>query len=352
LIEENDPTVAQLRRIGDELGFGSLQEDERNTLRDVFLDLSNRYGNSGARRQRSLLFVLLAAHQSPEGIDDPNWQLLHAALQHRLPAMTPFECPPPLAKQLAQWRIYALHEYLAFSLEVVLAVAVEEVGRSETTASRAISSVMELSERVRALLQRPFAKRNLGDLQRDSVASLRLPALDPDSDAYDEARLRQAAWDTLAGGNHQEALTASLKLVARVSARVTPGVDAYGPFTQDSMSVDSTRLSLNDLSRYIRDNRSQEMGQVTSDLVRLVVNTHLRVATAKLAFNNDFTYKLVFETGILRKVREVEPAFSHPRLQQGAQILADLNLLDHEAGRFHITQDGINVLRGLGCCRG
>jgi hypothetical protein len=65
-----------------------------------------------------------------------------------------------------------------------------------------------------------------------------------------------------------------------------------------------------------------------------VINTHLRVATAKLAYNDDYTYKLVYENGHLRKVREVEPAFSSPRLPQGAQMLLDVEVFKLHRGNL------------------
>ena len=351
LLSEDRPRVAQFRRIGEVLGFNTQESEERRILRDVLLDISGRYKEPGLSRRRSLLLLLAASQQSTQGIKDPAWEVMEAALHGRIPLRKAFSCPAGLNSQLRLWRVYTLNEFLAFALEIVLAVSVEKVGEAEVT-TRQLNSVAGLGERVSSQLPRTFSQKLFGDLVTECSTTIRRPALDPVADKFEEGVLRRAAAGAMAQGRHGDALRESLKLIARLAARIDGTPELRVLFNEVGLRMDEARIGLDGLLRFVKNNRSSKIKHFAIEIVKLVVNTHLRIATAKLAHNNDYTFKLVFEGGILRKVREVEPTFSHPRLQQGAQMLADVGLLTYESGVFHITQDGIGMLRDNGCLHG
>jgi hypothetical protein len=73
------------------------------------------------------------------------------------------------------------------------------------------------------------------------------------------------------------------------------------------------------------------------------------VATAKLAYNTDFTYKIAYDGGRLRKIRDTEPAFSSPRVSQAAQMLSDVGFLNLTNEGYSITEAGAEALRSHGC---
>jgi hypothetical protein len=144
---------------------------------------------------------------------------------------------------------------------------------------------------------------------------------------------------------HREALVSAVTLIARILARLGGDRRPYESLALDELSLDPRRVRLDDGLRYVEQNPSPRVRQVLLDLGRLVVNTHLRVATAKLAYNDDFTYKLVYERGQLRKVRETEAAFSSPRLNQAAQMLLDVGLFKRDGDGLRLTDDGVRLLR-------
>jgi hypothetical protein len=94
---------------------------------------------------------------------------------------------------------------------------------------------------------------------------------------------------------------------------------------------------------------SSTLAETAKHWISLAANTHMRVATAKLAYNKDFTYKIAFEGGRLRKIRDTETAFSSPRLSQAAQMLSDVGFLNLTNQGYSITPGGVEVLRSRGC---
>ena len=347
LLNESQPRVKDFRRIGTELSFSNLTGNERTLLRQVFLDSTNTYGAEGARRRDTLLLLLAIAQQSSNPIDDPAWTILKMALYGRSEHVS-LVCPSSLLNYLELWRIYALHELLAFSLEVFLVACIEEVGILELDSKGPAQSVVEVSQKLASLLPYKFARKRFGELVEEGKLNGRMSASEPPASNLEEITLRESAKDALKEGNLATAITCALKLLARVSAQLRTDNSAYELFLHDT-SLDSDRLSLDTLSRYTHKNTLSTLGETAKHWISLAANTHMRVATAKLAYNKDFTYKIAFDGGRLRKIGGTEPAFSSPRLSQAAQMLADVGFLNLTNEGYSITPSGTEVLRSHGC---
>src|SRR5204862_369603 len=132
---------------------------------------------------------------------------------------------------------------------------------------------------------------------------------EPPASNLEVITLRESAENALKERDLGTAITCSLKLLARLSAQLRTDRSAYELFLPDA-SLDAERLSLDRLRQYADRNISSTLAETAIHWISLAANTHLRVATAKLAYNKDFTYKIAFESGRLRKIRCTEPAFS------------------------------------------
>jgi hypothetical protein len=347
VLNDSHPRVKDFRRIGTELSFSNLTGNERTLLRQVFLDTTNAYGAEGARRRDTLLLLLAIAQQSPNPMDDPAWTILKMGLCGRSEDVS-FVCPPALLNYLELWRIYALHELLAFSLEVFLVACIEEVGILELDSKGPAQSVAEVSQKLAALLPVKFARKPFGELVEEGRLNGRMSASEPPASDLKEITLRESAKNALNERNLPSAVTSALKLLARVSAQLPTNHSAYELFLPDT-SLDADRLSLDTLSQYGDKHMSSTLAETAKYWISLAANTHLRVATAKLAYNKDFTYKIAFDGGRLRKIRDTEPAFSSPRLSQAAQMLSDVGFLNLISDGYSITPGGTEVLRSHGC---
>jgi hypothetical protein len=276
---------------------------------------------------------------------------MNAALHGRIPINKTFSCPATLEPYLGLWRVYTLNEFLAFALEIILAVSVELVAEAEVT-TRPLSSVSDLAHKVSIQISDKVSRKLIKQLVNECATKLHNSDVDASTDKYDEGVLRQSAAEAMAEGRRADALRDSMRILARLAGQIEADSGICVRFQNVGLRLGEDRIGLNDLARYVRNNRSSTVKQFVIDIVRLVVNSHLRIATAKLVYNHDFTFKLAFEGGILRKIREVEPTFSHPRLQQGAQILADLGLLVYQDGGFRVTPEGVATLREFDCSNG
>jgi len=351
LLSDDKPKVAQFRQVGETLAFNTLEPPERNFLRQILLDTSNHYGEAGLRRRRSMLLLLAASHQSSQGLNRPDWDLMDAALHGRIPVKKSFHCPAEFEPYLGLWRTYTLTEFLAFALEMILAVSVELVAEAEVT-RRPLSSVNALAHEASSLVSAQFARKLVKDLVTECAKKIHSPHVDTLTDKCEEGVLRRSAETAMAEGRRANALRDSLRLLARLAGQIEADLEICARFQKLGLRLGADRIGLADLARYVKNSHSSTVKQFVTDIVKIVVNSHLRIATAKLVHNEDFTFKLVFEGGILRKVREVEPTFSHPPLQQGAQILAGLGFFTYQDGGFHITHDGVTTLREFRCING
>jgi hypothetical protein len=171
---------------------------------------------------------------------------------------------------------------------------------------------------------------------------------DPPSSDFEEIKLRETAEKALKEQDLTVAITCAMKLLARVCAQLGINHSAYKEFSPDTV-LDSERLSLDTLSRYSQRNNSSTLFEATQYWISIAANTHLRVATAKLAYNKDFTYKIAFDGGRLRKIRDTDPAFSSPRLSQASQMLSDVGFMRLTKEGYSITPDGTEALRSNGC---
>jgi hypothetical protein len=347
LLNESHPRAKDFRRIGTELAFSNLTGNERTLLRQVFLDSTNAFGAEGARRRNTLLLLLAIAQQSPSPVHDPAWTVLKMALYGRTEDVL-FGCPSALLNYLDLWRIYALHELLAFTLEVFLVTCVDEVGILELDLKGPARSVAEVSQKLASLLSSKFAKTSFGELVEEGRLNGRMSASEPPASALEEITLRESAKNALKERDLAKAISCALKLLARVSAQLQTDHFAYKLFHPDTV-LDEDRLSLDTLSRYSEKNGSATLVETAKHWISLAANTHMRVATAKLAYNKDFTYKIAYDGGRLRKIRDTEPAFSSPRVSQAAQMLSDVGLLNLTDDGYSITPAGTEVLRSHGC---
>jgi hypothetical protein len=351
LLSDDRPKVAQFRRIGAKLGFNKLESEERSLLREMLLDTSSHYKERGLNRRRSLLLLLAASHQSSQGINKPDWDLMNAALHGRLPVKKTFSCPAKLKPYLGLWHVYTLNEFLAFALEIILAVSVELVAEAEVT-TRPLSSVSDLAHKASIQIPDKVSRKLVKQLVNECATNIHNSDVDASTDKYDEGVLRQWAGEAMREGRLADALCGSLRLLARVAGQIESDPEICVRFQKVGLRLGEDRIGLADLARYVMKSRNSTVKQFAIDIVKLVVNSHLRIATAKLVHNDDFTFKLVFEGGVLRKIKEVEPTFSRPRLQQGAQLLADLGLLMYLDGGFRVTPEGVATLREFDCSNG
>ena len=85
----------------------------------MFLDSTNAYGAEGTNQGIRLLLLMAIAQQSAAPMDDPAWTVLKMALYGRTESVS-FVCPSTLLNYLEVWRVYALHELLAFSVDKFL----------------------------------------------------------------------------------------------------------------------------------------------------------------------------------------------------------------------------------------
>jgi hypothetical protein len=280
-------------------------------------------------------------------MEDVASTVVEAALHGRCEQTVPYVPPAPLADHLSLWKIYAFHELLALALEVLLATAVEVLQELEIARALAPATASELADKCLDKLPPHIGRKKINDLIEDSLRGFREPSLISSADPWEEESLRKAARGSFYDSDFAGALHSALKLIVRIFARLPE--NPYLDFTNANMPIDKERFGLPDLQQFVIKHQSGTVMSALRELITTSVNLHLRVATAKLAYNNDFTYKLVYESGRLRKVQKVDPAFSRPRLQQTAQLLADIGLLDRRDKAFRITPDGIALLQQFGC---
>jgi hypothetical protein len=347
LLNESQPKVKDFRRIATELSFLNLTPNERSVFRQVFLDSTNAYGAEGARRRNTLLLLMAIAQQSAAPMDDPAWTVLKMALYGRTESVS-FVCPSTLLKYLEVWRVYALHELLAFSAEVFLVACIEEVGILELDPKGPAQSVAEVSQKLASLLPNNLSKKLFGELVKEGRLNGRMSTSEPPASDLEEIDLRASAKKALKEHNFATAITCAVKLLARIAAQLRTDCSAYELFHPDT-HLDADRLSLDTLSKYAEKNTSATLVETAKYWISLAANTHMRVATAKLAYNKDFTYKIAYDGGRIRKIRDTEPAFSSPRVSQAAQMLSDVGFLNRNKDGYSITAGGTEVLRSHGC---
>jgi hypothetical protein len=346
LINDRSPRISDLRRVGTSLGFSVLSDSEHRVLRDILLDSTGVFGDSGLRRRRTLLLLLSAAHQSGGKLEDPAWQILKAALYGRLSPEKPYVCPSPLVEHLDLWRTYALHEFLAFALEALLVVCIREVARLETDPTGPALSVAQVSKCLAMGVADGFQEGSFAALVRSASLAARHAVTEPPATNLTEVGLRELTERAIREDDSTKVLTCAFNLLARVAAHLNGNRSAYASFLPDT-PVDPKRVGLDHLIMFLQ--RDESITESVQHWISLAANTHLRVATAKLAYNRDFTYKIAFENGVLRKIDDTLPAFSSPRLRQSAQMLADIGYLERDPTYFSIAPEGVKVLRSHGC---
>ena len=301
VIESDDPKISALRKIGSVAGFDRLSAAEITVLRDLVLDLSARYGDKGVRRRETCLLLLSITNQRRSPVQGPIWNFLEAALHGRCENGIPYVCPASLAGRLALWRTYAFQEFLAFALEVMLASAVEVLQELEITRVSAPATVGELAGKTVECLPKHLIHLKVVDLLEETVGQLKEVSLDSTLDAYEEEALRKSAAEALKKGEIAVALECAFKLVGRITTRLPRDADPYAQFLNEQMDVDEQRFGLRDIQRFMTRHANSSLGDALSELITTVINVHLRVATAKLAYNGDFTFKLLYDNGRLRK---------------------------------------------------
>jgi hypothetical protein len=291
VLKMKKPRIADIRKIGSTVRFDSLSPTEIHVLRDIFLDLSNHYGDTGVRRRRSCLLVLSIARQMSGAMHDVASTVVEAALHGRCEQKVPYLPPAPLAEHLNLWKIYAFHELLALALEVLLATAVEVLQELEIARALAPATASELADKCLHKLPTHIGRRKISDLIDDSLIRFSEPSLVSSADPWEEESLRKSARESFYDSDFAAALHSALKLIVRIYARLPQ--NPYAPFTNTNMAVDKERFGLVDLQEFVIKHKSGTVVAALRELIITSVNLHLRVATAKLAYNNDFTYKLV-----------------------------------------------------------
>jgi hypothetical protein len=345
---KSNPRLSVLKNIGLKARFDSLSPAEVRILREMFLDVSEQYQDAGLRRRKTCLLLLSIADQVKKPIQDVRAALTAAALHKRCEKDVPYNCPPLLIDHFALWATYSLQELLAFALEVLLATAVEVLQELEVSRTRVPRTVTDLAQHCVDLLPPAATRRIVGDLVSQSMLQFSDPCLDPASDSWEEETLRETARSAFYERHFANAIQTSFKLLMRIYSRL-PHADPYAQFSSGKLEIDNDRYGLRDLQIFVEKHKASAARDALNELLITVLNLHLRVATAKLAYNYDFTYKFVREGDRLRKIQSVDPALSSPRLQQAAQILADIELLDRSEKAFTLTSDGKAVLRQFGC---
>lgn len=346
LLEQDEVRADKLREVGRELGLGRAAGEERRALRGLLLDESGGADTPGARRRRTILCLLALANAETAGLPDPNWDILRAALHRRRPGGERFLCPRPLVEHMDLWRVYALHEQFSFALEAILSVAVEVVGELEMEA--ASGNVEETAAQLGALVSPGIAKRRFSDLIDSAKRGVREDGAEDPEDEFDEASLRERIAESLED-ERGEALASTIRLLARLSARVRGVGNPYAKFVEEGLFLEKGRLSLIDLAALAETRGADTCREVMISLARTVLATHLRVACGKLTQNRIYTYKVAYQGGRLTKVQGTWPIFSSPRLRKAAQMTADVGFMKLADGNFSITEDGKKALEGSGC---
>jgi len=114
-----------------------------------------------------------------------------------VPSIVSFVCPSALLNYLELWRIYALHELLAFSLEVFLVACIEQVGILELDSQGPAQSVVEVSHKLASLLPNKFARKPFGELIGEGRLNSRISTSDPPASDLEEITLRESAKNAL-----------------------------------------------------------------------------------------------------------------------------------------------------------
>lgn len=346
LLERDEVSIGELRGVGETLGFSRISGEERRQLQEIFLDQSGAAGESGARRRETILLLLSLTDVTDGGIGDPSWDVLEAALHRRTPKGKAFRPPKALGQHVELWRVYAMHEHLAFALESILSAAVEETGDMELGDDA--GDIEDVAERLGNLLPRDFAGQKFEALVATAKKGVKSGATEDAEDGFCESTLRDAIESEL-WVNRGNALKLTMSLLARLAARVAGGGNPYVKFVEDGMFLERGRLSLLDLAATAETSMSLTCRDLLINLTRTVLNTHLKVACAKLVYNRIYTYKVAYQSGRLTKVAATWPAFSHPRLQQTSQMCSDIGLLKYADGVFTLTAEGRQVLQRHGC---
>jgi hypothetical protein len=346
MVRQETATVGQLRNLVKVATFQEIRGQEGQLLKDILFDENNYFGDNGVRRRNSLLTILALAQETSGGIkENPLWQVLDAALHGRIGKKDPFNIPEPLKDHLSLWKSYALQEYFASGLEVLLALAVETVGEKEH--GKGCCSVREIAESIAEILPSKFIQKKWGNLISESIEKWHWPMLDPKKDPFDEQTLREKAIPSIKI-DWSQALAAALNLIARVTARIAD-VDPYEGYRRGKMYLMPGRISLLDWSIFSKERTELSCRELLIDAITLGLNAHLRIAGLKLIYTRVYTYKVAFFNGNLTRVDRMEPALNQPRLMQATRMLVDLQLLCWKDGGIFPTSEGLKMLRKYGC---
>jgi hypothetical protein len=346
MVNHEAATVGQLRKLVEASTFQEIKGKEATILRRVLFDEDRVFGPEGERRRNSLLAVLALGRDTPEGIEEnPLWQVLDAAVHGRTRTIAEFKVPKPLTDHFDLWRSYAMQEYLASGLEILLSVAVETVGQEEF--DKGFFSAADVADAVAGQISGKLAQRSWGDLVAESVAKWEFPCLKPSEDPFDELTLRENAvagvWE-----NGAEALATALSLLARVSARIK-GTDPYEGFRRGKMELMPGRISLVEWNTFAKENAAATCREVLASAVAWTLRSHLRLAGLKLIYTNVYTYKVAFFEGRLTMVDRMWPALSQPRLLQATRMLTDLGLMQWKGDYLIASAEGLGVLKRYNC---
>lgn len=340
ILDKETATIGDLRSLVKASTFQEIPEKEETILRKVLFDKKEN------RLRDTLLMILALARGTPGGIqEDPLWQVLESALHGRTSKNTKFAIPDLLTEHIAFWRIYALHEYLAVSLETLLSVAINIIGQKEF--DEGYSSTWEVAVSVANKLPAKLQNKIWGDFINETIAESRLPSLDPKADSFDERTLRDAAIKNVKTDEAQ-ALTSALSLLARIAGRIE-NINPYEIFNRENMSLMPGRISLLSWSLFSKERTESTCQEFLTNVVSWVLRAHMRLAAAKLIVTNVYTYKVAFADGYLTMVNRMEPTLSLPRLLQATRMLTDLGLLSWKGNSIVISNEGKRVLIKYNC---
>ncbi len=327
------PTYGDLRRIGERAGFSRLEGAERDLLRDILIDPEGRFQEAGQRRRNTFLLILLLAGQHAEGMRSPLRACTDASLRNLAPSGKRFDSPEELATCCRGWRVFFEHEFMTVALETFLTIAVRLIGENEF--ADGFSSAEEIADAAVKMLPASFRKDKVRNLVRTA---------DREAGEVNEVEQRDSILDATRAGKEPDAIRLAIAMLARVFARIEHDNGPYSPLGDVERQIERRRFNLEALRRLFDDFQDSTVAILIHRLMRLAVNTHLEVASAKLAYTGIYSYKVVRQDGVYCKVEDLEPGLSQPRLNQAAQMLADLGYLDRRDGLLWISQDGRKLL--------
>lgn len=333
IIERGEATLQELEIIGRAFGPESIHPDsEENKLlcEAVFGDDFGNAHKSGSRRETMLLLL----HFAKIAGKMPSSQELRWSMYSRcLPSGEAASIPEPLSQRCELWRAYQAHELYQVSVESLFHLLLETMSADLTP----VEEVLRIT-----------ASSVVAELhtQGETWADLRGEiSLSHNPSSGENNSERSLANIVTSKGEPAKRAAAGLRLLATLDQRWPGTVHAVGHVFSLSQPIGMQyQKAIMGGLNFFRNRESQALEKCIFDfLQRFIVEQHLSVAIRKLHHQRKSTFRFELNDGTIRRISNIEPGFTNPRLDSALIFLRDLKLLC-ETG---LTEKGRRILAAI-----